>query len=97
MQHSYQELNIRSKIEVMYHSPSIEQEENAITEVSKRECVIMGDFNHDHILLKSLESAGSDDHQFVLLTQGCFLTQKRRNFNNKEMRTYLTYIYIGIT
>ena len=35
----------------------------------------MGDFNHGHIQLKSLESAGDDDHQFLLLTQDCFLTQ----------------------
>ena len=35
----------------------------------------MGDFNHDHIQWKSLENAGGDDHQFILLTQDCFLTQ----------------------
>ena len=46
-----------------------------ITEVSKGECVIMGDFNHGHIQWKSLESAGGDDRQFVLLTQNCFRTQ----------------------
>ena len=43
--------------------------------MSKGECVIMGDFNHGHIQWKSLESAGGDDHQFLLLTQDCFLTQ----------------------
>ena len=32
----------------------------------------MGNFNHGHIQWKSLES---DDHQFLLLTQDCFLTQ----------------------
>ena len=35
----------------------------------------MGDFNHGHIQWKSLVSAGGDDHQFLLLTQDCFLTQ----------------------
>ena len=35
----------------------------------------MGDFNHDRIQWESLESAGGDDHQFLLLTQDCFLTQ----------------------
>ena len=35
----------------------------------------MGDFNHGHIQWESLESAGGDDHQFLLLTQDCFLTQ----------------------
>ena len=43
--------------------------------MSKGECVIIGDFNHGHIQWESLESAGGDDHQFLLLTQDCFLTQ----------------------
>ena len=67
-------------IGVVYRSPKIRQEEDvklqkAIREVSKGECVIMGDFNHGHIQWESLESAGGDDHQFLLLTQDCFLTQ----------------------
>ena len=33
----------------------------------------MGDFNHGHI--QSLGSTEGDDHQFLLLTQDCFLTQ----------------------
>ena len=44
-------------------------------EVSKGECITMGDFNHGHIQWESLESAGSDHHQFLLLTQDCFRTQ----------------------
>ena len=41
-------------IGVVYRSPNIGQEEDvklqkAIREVSKGECVIMGDFNHGHI------------------------------------------------
>ena len=65
---------------VVYRSPNIGQEEDvkiqkAIREVSKGGCVIMGDFNHGYIQWKSLESAGGDDHQFLLLTQDCFLTQ----------------------
>ena len=35
----------------------------------------MGDFNHDHIQWKAVDSAGGDDYQFQLLTQDCFLTQ----------------------
>ena len=67
-------------IGVVYRCPNIGQEEDvklqkAIREVSKGECVIMGDFNHGHIQWESLESAGVDDHQFLLLTQDCFLTQ----------------------
>ena len=43
--------------------------------VTKGECVIMGDFNHGHIQWESLEIAGGDDHQFLFLTQDCFLNQ----------------------
>ena len=35
----------------------------------------MRDFKHGHIQWESLESAGGDDHKFLLLTQDCFLTQ----------------------
>ena len=64
----------------IYRSPSIRQQDdeklhNAIKEISKRECVIMGDFNHGHIQWKSLESVGRDDQQFLYLMQECFLTQ----------------------
>ena len=67
-------------IGVVYRSPNIGQEEDVklqktIREVSKGGCVIMGDFNHSHIQWESLESAGGDYHQFLLLTQDCFLTQ----------------------
>ena len=67
-------------IKVFYRSPNIGQEEGvklqkAIREVSKRECVIMGDFNHGHIQWNTFESAGGDDHQSLLLTLDCFLTQ----------------------
>ena len=48
---------------------------NGYTGVSKGECVIIGGFNHGHIQWESLESAGGDDHQFLLLTQDCFLAQ----------------------
>ena len=41
----------------------------------------MNDFNHGHIQWKSLESAGGDDHQFLLLTQDCFLTQHVLEWN----------------
>ena len=49
--------------------------QNAIKEVSKGECIIMGDFNHGHIQWKSLESTGGDDQQFLFLIQESFLTQ----------------------
>ena len=44
-------------------------------EVSKGECIIMGDFNHGHIHWKSLQSIGGEDQQFLLLIQDSFLTQ----------------------
>ena len=71
-------------IGVVYRSPNIvigqevdEKLQKAIKlrEVSKGECVIMDNFNHGHIQWESLESAGGDDHQFLLLTQDCFLNQ----------------------
>ena len=48
--------------------------QNAIKEVIKGECIIMGDFNHGHIQWKSLESAGGEDQQFLFLIQENFLT-----------------------
>ena len=35
----------------------------------------MGDFNHADIQWKSLESTRGEDHQFLFLIQGSFLTQ----------------------
>ena len=35
----------------------------------------MGDYNHGHIQWNSLESAGSEDQQFLFLIQDSFLTQ----------------------
>ena len=49
--------------------------QNAIKEVSKGECIIMGDFNNGHIQWKSLESTEGEDQQFLLLIQDSFLTQ----------------------
>ena len=49
--------------------------QNAIEELSKGECIIMGDFNHRHTQWKSLESTGGEDQQFLLLIQDSFLTQ----------------------
>ena len=49
--------------------------QNAVKEVSKGECIIMGDFNHRHIQWKSLESTGGEDQKFLFLIQDSFLTQ----------------------
>ena len=64
----------------MYRSPNIGIEENekihnAIKEVSKRDCIIMGDFNHGHIQWTSLQSIGREDQEFLSLVQDSFLFQ----------------------
>ena len=65
---------------LVYRSPSISMEENekihnAIKEVSKRDCIIMGDFNHVHIQWTSLQSTGREDQEFLNLVQDSFLSQ----------------------
>ena len=67
MQNSFRKYKINYWI-----SPNINEEdntkiENAIKEVSKGECSIMGDFNHGHVQWKSLESTGGEDQQFIFL------------------------------
>ena len=65
---------------LVYRSPNISTDENekiqnAIKEVSKRDCIIMGDFYHGRIQWKSQQSTGSEDHIFFNLVQDSFLTQ----------------------
>ena len=64
--------NKKLTIGLVYRSPNIK---NAIKEVSKGECIIIGDFNHGHIQCNSLESTGIEDQQFLFLIQDSFLTQ----------------------
>ena len=70
--------NSKLTIGLIYRSPSINEEykkkiQNA-KEVSKGECIIMGNFNYGHIQWKSLESTGGEDQQFLFLIQDSFLT-----------------------
>ena len=72
--------NSKLTIGLVYRSPNINEEDNtkiknAIKEVSKGVCIIMGDFNHGNIQWNSLESTGSEDQQFLFLIQDSFLTQ----------------------
>ncbi|KAK2146750.1 hypothetical protein NP493_3581g00000 [Ridgeia piscesae] len=65
---------------LVYRSPNISMEENekihnAIKEVSKRDCIIMGDFNHGHIQWTSLQGTGREDQEFFNLVQDSFLSQ----------------------
>ena len=72
--------NSKLTIGLVYRSPNINKEDNtkiqnAMKEVSKGECIIMGDFNHGHKQWKSVESTGGEDQQFLFLIQDSFLTQ----------------------
>ena len=65
---------------LVYRSPNIYIEENekihnAIKEVSKRDCIIMEDFNHGHIQWTSLQSTGREDQEILTLVQDSFLSQ----------------------
>ena len=67
-------------IGVVYRCPNItkqnnEKIHNAISEVSKAECIIMGDFNHGNIKWDTQQSTGVEDQQFLCLVQDHFLTQ----------------------
>ena len=67
-------------IGVVYRCPNItkqnnEKIHNAISEVSKGDCIIMGDFNHGNIKWDTLQSTGVEDQQFLCLIQDNFLTQ----------------------
>ena len=57
---------------LVYRSPNISTDENekiqnAIKEVSKGDCIIMGDFKHGRVQWKSLQSTGSEDQKFFLI------------------------------
>ena len=67
-------------IGVVYRCPNItkqsnEKLHNAITEVSKGDCIIMGEFNHWNIKWDTLQSTGVEDQTFLCLVQDNFLTQ----------------------
>ena len=67
-------------IGVVYRCPNItkqnnEKIHNAINEVSKGDCIIMGDFNHGNIKWDTLQSTGVEDSMFLCLVQDNFLTQ----------------------
>ena len=67
-------------IGVVYRCPNItkqnnEKIHNAINEVSKGDCIIMGDFNHGNIKWDTLQSTGVEDSTYLCLVQDNFLTQ----------------------
>ena len=67
-------------IGVVYRCPNITKENNnkihnAISEVSKGDCIIMGDFNHGNIKWDALQSTGVEDQTLLCLVQDNFVTQ----------------------
>ena len=52
---------------------SFQKIHNAISEVSKGDCIIMGDFNHGNIKWDTLQSTGLEDLSFLCLVQDNFL------------------------
>ena len=67
-------------IGVVYRCPNITKENNekihnAISEVSKGDCIIIGDFNHGNIKWDTLQSTGVEDQKLLCLVQDNFLTQ----------------------
>ena len=68
-------------IGVVYRCPNITKQNNekihnnAISEVNKGDCIIMGDFNHGNIKWDTLQSTGVEDQQFLCLIQDNFFTQ----------------------
>ena len=67
-------------IGVVYRCPNITKQNNenihnAISEVSKGDCIIMGDFNHGNIKWDTLQSTGVEYQMFLCLVQDNFLTQ----------------------
>ena len=67
-------------IGVVYRCPNInkqnnEQIHNAISEVSKGDCIIMEDFNYWNIKWDTLQSIGVEFQKLLFLVQDNFLTQ----------------------
>ena len=65
---------------VVYRCPNITKENtekihNTISEVSKGDCIIMGDFNLGNIKWDTLQSTGVEDQNLLCLVQDNFLTQ----------------------
>ena len=65
---------------VVYRCPNITEQNNeklhnAITEVSKGDCIIVRGFNHGNIKWDTLQSTGVEDQKFLCLIQDNFLTQ----------------------
>ena len=63
--------NSKLTIGLVYRSPNINEEDNtkiknAIKEVSKGECIIMGDFNHGHGHLELKQKTNNETFTFII-------------------------------
>ena len=88
-------------IGVVYRCPNItilnnEKIHNAISEVSKGDCIIMGDFNHGNIKWDSQQSTGVEDQMFLCLVQDNFLTQRIRTNQSRKSIIYSAILTEGI-
>ena len=77
---------------LVYRFPNINEEDstkeqNAIKEVIKGECIIMGKFNLGRIQWKYLESTRGEDQQFIFLIQDSFLNQHGPERTRGENKT----------
>ena len=89
-------------IGVVYRCPNITIQNNekihkAISEVSKGDCIIMGDFNHGNIKWDSQQSTGVEDQQVFVPGTGQFLNSTciRTNQSRKSIR-YCAILAEGI-
>ena len=65
-----------SSISLSQHNHSEQRKiHNAISEVSKGDCIIMGGFNHGNIKWDSQQSTGVEGQKLLCLVQDNFLTQ----------------------
>ena len=65
-----------SSISLSQHNQTEQQQiHNDISEVSKGDCIIMGDFNHGNIKWESLQGTGVEYQKLLWLVQDNFLTQ----------------------
>ena len=65
-----------SSISLSQHNQTEQRKiHNAINEVSKGDCIIMGHFNHVNIKWDTLQSTGVEDSTLLCLVQDNFLTQ----------------------
>ena len=79
---------------VVYRCPNVtkqnnEKIHNAISEVSKVDCIIMGDFNHGNIKWDSLQRQMWRTKCCLCLVQVNDLTQLNMYYNQPEPRVYL--------